>query len=80
MWHFTLCIPTSRIGSLVLPAGSPDLYVVLHRWLTVVPETPNHRIESPVLPAGSPGLYVVLPRWLTVVPETSNHFVRYPGY
>jgi len=82
MRHFTLCFPISRIGLPVLSAvepGSSDLYVVLHRWLTVVPETPNQS-GSPVLPAGSPGLYVVLPRLLTVVPGTPNQFVRYPGY
>jgi len=37
MRHFTLCIPTSRIGSRVLPAveaGLPGLYVVLHHYET----------------------------------------------
>jgi len=44
MRHFTLCISTSRIGSPVLPAveaGSPGVYIFLHRWLTVVLETPK---------------------------------------
>jgi len=46
MRHFTLCIPTSRSGSPVLPAveaGSPGVYVVLHRWLTVVPDSRSER-------------------------------------
>jgi len=72
--HFTLCIPASRIGSPVFPAveaSSPGVYVVLHRWLTVVPETPKQV---------GPVVRCIASLAHRVEPEAPNQFVRYPGY